>query len=99
MIYSCEPPNSSLSQADVHGSRQQLPSESWVALRLSDRIEPRENGVRFIGDPRRVQTVCGRTVSLTLLVHFLSLVRLQLPPGIIRCRCQLHGEFEEVLRL
>jgi hypothetical protein len=39
------------------------------------------------------------TVSLTLLVHFLSLVRLQLPPGIIRCRCQLHGEFKEVLRL
>jgi hypothetical protein len=37
--------------------------------------------------------------SPTLLVHFLSLVRLQLPPGIIRCRCQLHGEFKELLRL
>jgi hypothetical protein len=36
------------------------------------------------------------TVSLTP-VHFLSLVRLQLPPGIIRCRCQLHGEFKELL--
>src|SRR5258707_5158591 len=37
--------------------------------------------------------------SPTLVVHFLSLVRLQLPPGIIRCRCQLHGEIKELLRL
>jgi hypothetical protein len=37
--------------------------------------------------------------SLYPPVHFLSLVRLQLPPGIIRCRCQLHGEFRELLRL
>ena len=37
--------------------------------------------------------------SLTLLVHFFSLVRLRLPPGIIRCRCQPHGEFKEVVRL
>jgi hypothetical protein len=31
--------------------------------------------------------------------HFLSLVRIQLPPGTIRCSCQLHGEFKEVVRL
>ena len=49
---------------------------------------------------RRVQRVRARTLSLTPLVHlFYSSDCLQLSPGIIGCRCQLHGENKEAFRL
>jgi hypothetical protein len=60
-----------------------------------------QEGMLFdsLADPRRVQSFSGRISSLTLLVHFFSLVRLQFSPDIIRCRCQLDGEIKEVIRL
>jgi hypothetical protein len=77
-------------------------SEAFVQCRAdvaTTGLNQEEMLCRFIGRSRRVQRFCGPISSLTLLVHFFSLVRLQLSGGIIRCRCQLHGEFKEGVRL
>ena len=72
-----------------------------MCLRCNDRNVQKVKGGHFI---RKFQEGTGGLGANALSdppgpFIFISLIPLQLAPGIVRCRCQLHGEIKEAFRL